>query len=206
MQITDEHVFFASVQAKFQSGNIGKMIKSFDGGKTWIVKKAPESSIQAIGFVSPSHGWMGGHTTGFIETFDGGNNWIKSGLGHNLNRIIFLNDSLAYSAGEGIYKYEEIDTTASQDNTTLIPKQPVQFTVAPNPVLDKLNIYAQFRYKDNLTIDLYNSSGQLVKRLMRDLSPTPGLKKYTFDFSYPPGIYFLDFHYNNGRQSIKIIK
>jgi hypothetical protein len=47
------------------------MIKSVDGGNNWISKNVPDVDVQAIGFVTENHGWIGGHLL-FYETLDGG--------------------------------------------------------------------------------------------------------------------------------------
>ena len=76
----------------------------------------------------------------------------------------------------------------------------------PNPVADKLNIDIDFLAEDHILIDLYDNTGKLVKKLIKDDINSVGLKKYTFDFPFPSGTYFIDFHNNTGRQSAKIIK
>jgi photosystem II stability/assembly factor-like uncharacterized protein len=71
------------------------MIKSVDGGNNWISKNVPDVDVQAIGFVTENHGWIGGHHTGFYETLDGGDTWTNTTVGSNLNRIFFISDQLA---------------------------------------------------------------------------------------------------------------
>ncbi|MEJ6791565.1 MAG: hypothetical protein QNK89_02190 [Lacinutrix sp.] len=65
----DSNIIFASVEAG--ASGIGKLLKPNDGGITWASLPAPESEIKAVGFITETHGWMGGHTTGFYETTDG---------------------------------------------------------------------------------------------------------------------------------------
>jgi hypothetical protein len=186
------------------SPNPGRLVKSIDAGVSWISKNAPEVDIQAVGFVTENHGWMGGHTTGFYETMDGGDTWVDTGIGSNLNRIFFLNNSLAYASGTTIYKYSDpsLSVTDFQEQTRL----PLNTRVLPNPIIDKLNIEIDFIGNDHLVIELYDNSGKLIKRLLTDKICTPSVQKYTFDFPYPTGTYILNFHTNTGRQSMKIVK
>ncbi|HLF51124.1 T9SS type A sorting domain-containing protein [Flavobacterium sp.] len=195
------NVIFGSVESV--SPNPGRLVKSVDGGLNWISKVAPEVDIQAVGFVSENHGWMGGHNTGFYETINGGDTWVNTGVGSNLNRIFFVGN-IAYASGTTIYKYS--DPNLSVADFEEHARVPLDIKISPNPVKDKLNIKIDFLASDHVVIELYSSSGQLIKKLMRDTIDTMSTKNYTFDFSYPSGTYIINFHTNTGRQSVKIIK
>ncbi|MES2862744.1 MAG: T9SS type A sorting domain-containing protein [Bacteroidota bacterium] len=197
---SNNNVLFGSIESA--TPNIGRLAKSIDGGQTWTLHNAPENMIQAVGFLDENHGWMGGHTTGFYETFDGGASWTNTGIGSNLNRIFFIGN-IAYASGTTIYKMSSLLSNSDfeeQDRVNLNIK------VSPNPLSDKLNIEIDFLAEDHIIIDLYDSTGKLVKRLIKDDINTTGIKKYSFDFPFPSGTYFIDFHTNTGRQSSKIIK
>src|SRR6476620_5187855 len=71
---SNPNVMFGSVESI--SPLNGKLIKSVDGGTNWVSKEVPDTDIQAVGFISETHGWMGGHHTGFLETFNSGDTWI----------------------------------------------------------------------------------------------------------------------------------
>lgn len=96
----DNKIIFGSIESETQ----GKLLKTFDGGLTWQTKNFPDPYVQAVGFVSTTHGWMGGHNSGFMETFDGGNTWVNKNLGGSLNRIFFVNGTTAFASGNQIYK------------------------------------------------------------------------------------------------------
>lgn len=197
----NSNVIFGSIEAV--APNPGKLLKSSDGGVTWVAKNAPESEIQAVGFVDENHGWMGGHDTGFYETFDAGDTWTNTTVGSNLNRIFFVNNNVAYACGTTIYKMT--------NNLTVNPfpeqaRIPLTVRIAPNPIKDKLNLEIDFRGNDHLVLGLYSATGQYLKQLKLDEIESASTKSYTFDFPYPNGIYFLNLHTNTGRQSIKISK
>ncbi len=197
---SNNNVLFGSVEAV--TPNPGRLAKSIDGGLTWTLQNAPESVVQAVGFLNENHGWMGGHTTGFYETLDGGATWTNTGVGSNLNRIFFIGNT-AYASGRTIYKMSSLLSNSDfeeQDRTNL------KVSVSPNPLSDKLNIEIDFLAEDHILIDLYDNTGKLVKKLIKDDINSIGIKKYTFDFPYPSGTYFIDFHTNTERQSSKIIK
>jgi photosystem II stability/assembly factor-like uncharacterized protein len=198
---TNNNIIFGSVESV--APNPGRMIKSNDGGLTWISKNVPDVDVQAIGFITENHGWIGGHHTGFYETLDGGDTWTNTTVGSNLNRIVFLNDNLAFACGTTIYKMNNsLNTTTFEEHDRI----PLQVIIAPNPISDKLNIEINFTENDNLLLGLYSSNGQLIKILKKDKIIIPGMKNYTFEFPYPKGIYILNLHTNTGRQSHKIVK
>ena len=76
---SNPNVMFGSVESF--SPLTGKLIKSVDGGVNWVSKPVPDIDIQAVGFITENHGWMGGHHTGFLETFDSGTTWNTTGFG-----------------------------------------------------------------------------------------------------------------------------
>lgn len=202
MQLLDNNKIFCSIEA--EAPNTGRLLKSLNGGFTWETKDFPDTYVQAVGFTSATHGWMGGHNTGFYETSDGGDTWTNTGMGGSLNRIFFVNN-IAYAAGKSIYKM----TTGSLGTHEISEdhsERKLQIYVAPNPVKDKLNLDIQFLHSDHIIIGLYDASGKFVKNILKDDISEKGMKKYSLDFHYPKGNYLLNVHSNLGRQAIKIIK
>ena len=192
-------IIFGSVESNVQ----GRLVKSLDSGATWTMYDFPDNSVQAVGFISPTHGWMGGHGTGFHKTEDGGETWVNLGLGFSLNRFVFRNDNLAYCSGNSIYKYEG---TLGIENFEQETVNDLEIIIAPNPIKDQLNIDVSFQHIDNLLLGLYHLDGRLIKVLTRDRVASAGKKSYTFEFDYPAGPYMLDFHTNNGRRTKIILK
>lgn len=205
---TNTNVIFGSVEAN--APNNGKMIRSIDGGVNWISKEVPFTSVQAVGFLTETHGWMGGYTSTlgtnfpFLETTDGGDTWFDAGVGSNLNRIFFLSDNLAYASGATIYKFSE--SSLSNPNFTESNRIPLQVNILPNPVKDKLNVSITFTQSDHIVLELYDATGKFIKSLKSDRIQNPATKSYSFDFPYPSGTYLLNLHNDTGRQSVKFIK
>lgn len=199
---SNTNILFGSVES--EAPNSGKLIKSFDAGSTWVSKNFPDINVQAVGFLSETHGWMGGHATGFYETTDGGNTWVNTTIGSNLNRIFILNDNLAYASGTTVYKFSD----ANLGTNTFVEQDriPLKVFVKPNPIKDKVNLSIEFNESDHAIIELYDSLGHLIKELKQDTINKASTKEYTFDFPYASGVYFINLHTNTGRQSIKVIK
>lgn len=184
---------------------LGKLIKSFDAGNSWEAFDAPETNIQALGFVSETKGWMGGHTTGFYETNDGGQTWTNTGVGNNLNRIFVLNSSLAYGCGTSVYKYT--DTSLSVIETNVAPKNTVNIIFNNNPVGLYLEFSVGFESSDNMVIEIYDINGKFIQQVSRDIIHAKQVKNYKFNVEHlATGSYFLNFHSNTGRQSYPFIK
>ncbi len=183
---------------------MGKLIRSLDNGATWITNDAPESIIQGVGFISATHGWMGGHTTGFMETTDGGQTWTNTGIGNNLNRIQMFNDHFGVAAGASVYKFSDqpLATSGTKGNA----RTPLKASIEPNPVTNKLNIKIEFPESDHMRLELFDASGRLIKELQRDAIQTAGTKYYHFDFPYANGVYFVSIHTATGKQAIKFVK
>jgi photosystem II stability/assembly factor-like uncharacterized protein len=205
---SNPNVIFGSVEAN--APHLGRILKSTDNGVTWITKDVPYISVQAVGFMSETHGWTGGYTSTtasnfpILETNDGGDTWTDIGAGSNLNRIFIINDHLAYASGATIYKYS--DTNLSNPNFIEKNRVALNATVTPNPVKDKLNLTIEFPESDHIIIELYDAVGHYIKELKLDAIDGPMTKNYTFDFPYPAGTYLLNLHNNTGRQSIKFLK
>lgn len=196
------NVMFGSVESV--SPSLGKLVRTLDGGATWTSHEVPDTDIQAVGFLTQDHGWMGGHSSPILETTDGGVTWTENPIGSNLNRIQIIHDDLAYASGSTIYKFSDspLGTSAFAEKV----RTPLKAAVNPNPVKDKLNVTIEFTEADHLRLELYDASGRRIKELQRDDIAGKGRKNYTFDFPYASGVYLINLHTNTGRQSIKFVK
>lgn len=198
---SNPNVMFGAVQS-FVPFN-GSLAISSDGGQSWISREVPDSFIQGVGFITETHGWMGGHNSGFLETFDAGQTWIPTGIGWGLNRFQVFDQNLVFCSGVGIYKYTDTLSTINIDSPR--PKD-LDITVAPNPVKDLLNISIDYKRSDHMIITLFDESGQLIQQLLRETIDSKGKRLYQFDLAEKPGVYYLLFHYDVGYQSKKVIK
>ena len=199
---SNTQVMFGSVETIAPRN--GKLIKSVDGGISWISKEVPDPDIQAVGFITENHGWMGGHHSGFLETFDSGTTWNNTGLGFNLNRIQVFNNNLAYCSGSNIYKFS--DENLAVANVTPVNPYRLNVKIAPNPVKDVLHFSVEFKAADHLIISIVDNQGKVLKKMPSETINTAGIKNYSLPFPYKSGSYYLSLHYNVGAQAEKIIK
>lgn len=201
--VGNSNVMFGAVSST--GGNNGKLIKSIDGGVSWNSFESVETEIQAVGFITENHGWMGGHTTGFQETLDGGQTWTDLNIGNNLNRIFIINSARAYASGTTVYKYT--DETLNVQDFSQVDHQHLDIKILENPVESNLQFTINFESDDNILIELYDISGKFLKQLSRDVITQKTLKNYNFNVSnLASGTYFIDFHNNSGRSALKFIK
>lgn len=200
---SNPNIIFGSVYSI--SPNLGRLIKSEDGGTTWASYEIPEYEILGVGFVSESKGWIGGDFNGLYETTDGGLNWSFIDLGGDLNKIQIINSTLAYAAGYSIYKFTE--ETLGINSIEFSDSNHLGIHIINNPVDDYLQFKIEFKNSNNLLIDLYSADGKFIKQLTREQIFSKSRKEYSFlinDLS--PGAYILDFHTNSGRTAKKFIK
>ena len=199
----NDAVMFGAVSSV--APNNGKLIKSVDGGVNWLDFESVETEIQAVGFITENHGWMGGHTTGFQETLDGGLTWNDLNVGNNLNRIFIINTTTAYAAGTTVYKYT--DDTLGIEDFSQGDHQHLDIKLFENPVDSYLEFSIHFESDDNILIELYDINGKFIKQLSRNVITQMTLIDYRFNVSdLASGNYFIDFHNNSGRSSLKFIK
>ncbi|WP_418509304.1 YCF48-related protein [Corallibacter sp.] len=206
LQVLDSNtdVLFGAIESV--APNPGKLIKTTNGGISWSSNNAPETSIQAVGFINENTGWMGGHTTGFHQTNDGGQTWTNLNTGSNLNRIFVINSSLAYASGTSIYKFT--DETLSIKNSVNSPSKSLNIQLKNNPVKDNLAFSIYYPTSDNILIELYDSKGRFVKKLCRErILKNDIIKAYSFPVDeLNSGVYFVNFHNNFQRKSLKFVK
>lgn len=198
---SNSDVMFGAVQS-FDPFD-GKLIKSEDGGQFWISRDVPDPFIQGVGFITENHGWMGGHYSGFLETFDAGQTWTDTGFGGSLNRFQVFSENLVYCSGHAIYKY-----TDNLSVSDIAPEEPdnLEIQIAQNPVSERLDLIIEFTRSDHMLITLFDENGRKVEQLLRESISTKGKRTYSFEFPYPPGVYYLLFHNDLGYQTKKIIK
>lgn len=200
---SNPNIIFGSISAV--APNLGKLVKSIDGGSTWSSYDAPETDIQAVGFINENKGWMGGHTTGFYETLDGGQSWTNLNIGNNLNRIFIINATLAYAGGTSIYKFTEetLGFNIGYENE----RTPLNIKLKHNPVASVLEFEIEFDSDDNLLIELYDVNAKFIKQLAKDKVTSKIKKNYSFNLdNLSSGIYIINLHNNTGRESLKFIK
>lgn len=200
---SNPNIMFGSVESVDPMN--GKLLKSTDGGQNWVSKEVPDTDIQAVGFITENHGWMGGHHTGFLETFDAGTTWTNTEFGGSLNRMQVFNDNLVYCSGTEIYKYSD-DNLGTQNFNPNVERERLEVKIVPSPVENQLEFSVNFKTDDHIILRLFDVNGKLLQELKKEVISVPTKKNYSFAFPYPAGTYYLNLHNDTGGQSEKFIK
>jgi len=93
-------VHFINDLKGFATGKSGNMYKTKDGGSSWS-KLNLGTNLQAVDFVDPNAGYIGGYAT-IHRTLDGGVTWVSiapAGLDHFIYDIEFINKNYGYAVG-----------------------------------------------------------------------------------------------------------
>ncbi|MBL8008170.1 MAG: T9SS type A sorting domain-containing protein, partial [Ignavibacteria bacterium] len=181
----------ASIE-RFPANGLSYILKTTNQGFNWSEIPFKSYDQEGIGFVNENTGWVGGYGSGFQNdsnymTTNGGLNWSNAGWGRSMNRIRFINDTLAFASGSYAYKYSRNIVGISYQQTE-IPDQFNLYQNYPNPfnpiTLVKYDIKStgnNILTKTKLTV--YDVTGKLVRELVNENLP-PGKYQASFDAGY----------------------
>lgn len=192
-----EYFGVASIERSFHNG-LSYILKTYDRGLSWTEVPFMAYDQEGIGFVNENTGWVGGYGTNtgndsnYITT-NGGLNWSKAGWGKSMNRMRFINDTLAFASGRNVYKYSKNLVGISYIQTE-IPEEFNLYQNYPNPfnpvtliIYDIPKVENKSQIKTKLTV--YDITGREVRELV-NVSQSPGQYQVSFDAGYfTSGIY-----------------
>ncbi|MBU3679653.1 MAG: hypothetical protein FGM32_08620 [Candidatus Kapabacteria bacterium] len=157
-----------------QTRGVGALRFSSDAGRTWSEFQTRANMFGAF-LISESTGWGVGDERSVFQTTDFGRTWIRRncGIRGNIDDVWFVNDSIGWAVGEGIYRsdfstgnsritiYPDVRTTSICLGDSLFieargPFAPYQWSdgvVAPSRIITQAGTYAVQAY-DSLTCQL----------------------------------------------------
>jgi photosystem II stability/assembly factor-like uncharacterized protein len=96
-------IYFPNPLLGWAAGAIGIMLKTTDGGNSWVTQPTNTTkNFSSVYFIDSSYGWAAGYNGLMMKTTDGGDNWFSI---WNSNdewfNTIFFHDSLNGWAGSG---------------------------------------------------------------------------------------------------------
>ena len=174
-----ETIGYVSIQKKpYTAATTEYFLKTTDGGLTWFefpfmfadTSEDEVYSSLAIGFITPTRGWMGSYVNDrpTLMTEDGGVTWSEAGFGQNVNRIRFLHPWLGYATGRTLYKY--VDSTAMDINGQIVV--PNQLTLSqnyPNPFNPRTVIPYELLKIGFVKIDIVDITGRTIRSLLNGI-------------------------------------
>jgi len=97
---------FSNAQVGYTCG-YGSVLKTEDGGDSWVLQNIQGDFFRSISAVDPLHVWIAGYNGSIIHTDDGGQHWEKQRNGddpflakYRLRAIVFKNLDTGYAAGD----------------------------------------------------------------------------------------------------------
>jgi photosystem II stability/assembly factor-like uncharacterized protein len=206
IQTPDGLHFFASVDGNPAAGNT-RFVRSADGGQNWTGEVASTAYhyVQAIGFITPHHGWIGGDDS-LLETLDGGETWNPMALGSGYNRFFRLNDSLAFLSAFQVFRWDGPFTTGVEE--VALSHEVDEMRISPNPTEGRFTVDARLVRPSRAKLHVYDAQARLVTTAVD--APLPaGPARWTIDLSaQPPGTFFVVLHTNDGQvqQRVAIVR
>ena len=113
-------ITFTSASIGYIVGGGGLILKTTDGGNTWVQQTSnTTSTLYGVFFKSDTEGWACGAGGTFVSTTDGGANWVvhaQSGVisGSNFNDIYFVG-SLGWAGNDDNRMYGTTDNGVTWD-------------------------------------------------------------------------------------------
>jgi len=83
-------------------GNLGTILKTTDGGNTWIPKTSDTFvDLEGVYFIDSNLGWIVGEGGLILATSDGGNTWTpeSSEVTSELASVFFVDSANGYAVG-----------------------------------------------------------------------------------------------------------
>ncbi|MFA6571947.1 MAG: YCF48-related protein [Bacteroidota bacterium] len=181
----------------------GGMRMSTDDGVSWKEFKTSQPMFGTF-LHDELRGWAVGWEMNVWYTRDGGNNWVlkNDGIptGISLDDICFVNDTIGWLVGDGVYK-----TTLSALGISAVSdtKTGNIFSIYPNPVSDFLNLTFGINYATNLQINIYN---ELSISVFSRNTQNENIENYKIDTkNLPSGVYFCQIKADSYSETKKFI-
>jgi photosystem II stability/assembly factor-like uncharacterized protein len=203
LQTPDKKNLFASIQG---SGNTFiRFLSSGDVGLNWAttVVKPYNRYIQAVGFIDPLHGWLGGDTVLF-KTNDGGETWSENiAVGSSYNRFFRINSKIAFLTGKQLYKYNALQD-ASLPLGTLDEVHSIE--LYPNPSTGPLKIQVVFGNPTYAKLEIFSADGSMALPVLNERVQGDS-RSFSVDVSgLGAGTYFVSLRTNEGVITRKLVK
>lgn len=146
----------------FVSKSNGSVVKTIDGGSTWITLTSPfNSKINSLRFANDTLGYAGSNAGLLAKTVNGGLSWSieNSGTINDITELYVFGDAAYFrtsSFNEGLYK-NSAKIQGIKENTL----KDENISIYPNPVSDILKISFERELKNSVVV-ISNLLGQEI--------------------------------------------
>lgn len=132
-----------------QSRNVGSLRFSRDGGVSWDEFQTRQNMFGTF-LLTERVGWGVGDNRTVLYTEDAGRSWTlrNCGIRGNIDDIYFINDTLGWAVGQGIYRS---NFNSSNSSITITPPEPV-VRICPGDSLyvEARGPFGEYRWNDNV--------------------------------------------------------
>jgi hypothetical protein len=191
-------VFFRNQSLGWAVGFDGRILKTTDGGQTWISQTSgTTANLFSVSFVSDSKGWAVGNNGTIISTIDGGLTWNSdaSGVSSSISLfgVFFRNQSLGWAVGSNgtILKYTAPVSTLEETDKLFV-------NIYPNPI-DKI-VNVEFENYGKYQLQLIDMSGKIIQNFEVNAQNVQ-----MNSASWSAGVYRLNITNDKGQMSNKTI-
>ena len=158
--------------------------RTSDGGETWvqipIPSSPPAADIEYIPGTNASYliheDWFDGSltTTNYLKTHNGGDTWDTLSFSPSIKVIKFLSPTVGFGGSQifssdsgGIYKWIGNFSDSIFSSINIAPQENLAVNVYPNPAKNNvvIKLSDNISLQNNLSLNLFNSFGQSVKRI-----------------------------------------
>ena len=197
----------------------GNLLQSIDKGDSWDTIYDFGANQRINSFTESSSGMMFvGTISGVQYSEDDGISWTFADLYEVVQRYFDIenmamtsNNDLLVSSFQGTYKLILNPTSVDPENHLLIHSGLNQIQVFPNPVKDLATIQLYVPQPSNVTINIYNLNGQLIRALANNQKFADGLHDVLWNLTdesgllVPSGVYVSHVIIGDKTKSFKII-
>lgn len=132
-----------------QTRNVGSLRYSRDGGASWREHQTQKNMFGCF-LLSETTAWGVGDDRTVLYTEDAGSTWTlrNCGIRGNIDDIFFVNDTLGWAVGQGIYRS---NFNSSNSSITITPSDPV-ISVCPGDsvYVEAKGPFGDYRWNDNV--------------------------------------------------------
>ncbi|MBM4177961.1 MAG: hypothetical protein FJ211_01340 [Ignavibacteria bacterium] len=132
-----------------QTRKVGSLRYSRDGGVSWKEYQTGKNMFGTF-LHSETVGWGVGDDRTVLYTDNGGQQWTlrNCGIRGNIDDIYFINDTLGWAVGQGIYRS---NFNASNSSIKIVPSEPVLYICPGDSVfVEAFGPFGIYRWSDNV--------------------------------------------------------
>jgi photosystem II stability/assembly factor-like uncharacterized protein len=200
-------VSMVNANTGYVCGSSGTLKKTTDGGTNWATITTPYSTTYyKTDWVNANNGFVVGSSAYTTKTTDGGTTWsIETTSGSTTYGIYMNSPDSAWACGslQAVYKWAKAPQGVANWNNEV----PATYYIDqnyPNPFNPATTIKFGIPKAGNVSLNVYDITGRLVKTLFNNAPLNPGTVTYKFDgTNFASGVYFYTLIVDNNKIDTK---